>query len=179
MKKVNVIDLDNTLLPYDSFGRLVKKELKSLDLFVWYISGLRIMRLLSNNIFKHLLIKYWEKKHTKIFFNSYAEAIYNELDTRVLDIVTSKTDINTINILISASPHLYVKRLLILLNWSGSGSYFEEGVFVNLYSKEKISWLMNNFPKSEFFYQFSISDSKSDIELMQLFDESILWSNKM
>ncbi len=177
MQKINVIDLDSTLLPYDSFGTLVKRDLKKFNLFVWGITILRVLRIVSSLKFKQVLITHWEKKHTQIFFDDYANTIYKDLDKKVLDLIASKTELGTINILLSASPDLYVQRVIELLEWEGRGSYFNEGQFVNLYSQEKINWVLKNYPNSRFEYCFAISDSHSDDKLLSMFNEHIFWKN--
>ena len=174
MKRINVIDLDSTLLPYDSFGKLVKNELRKFNLYIWFESVLRILRIISSYTFKQRLTKYWGNKYNQSFFYDYAKMIHRDLDEKILDIISSKMDDNTKNILISASPNLYVKELISLLGWEGSGSYFEDNNFVNLYSKEKIEWLTTNYPESEFNYNFAISDSHSDDKLLSLFKDNLL-----
>jgi hypothetical protein len=175
MNKINVIDLDCTLLPYDSFRKLVKIELRKLNLYIWIISILRILKVIQGYRYKQLLVLYWENKYDKSFFYNYAKLIYKDLDKNILNIVSSKTDSNTKNILISASPELYVKELIVLLGWEGRGSYYKNKKFINLYSKEKINWLIKNYPKNEVEYNFAISDSQSDVQLLALFQESTLW----
>ena len=179
MQKINVIDLDGTLLPYDSFGLLVKSELKKFDLLVWCVSALRTTRLISAYKFKKILMTYWIKKYDTSFFINYANHIYQDLDKKVLGIVQSKTDLNTTNILISASPDVYIIHIIQLLQWQGSGSFIESGKFVNLYSAEKISWLKSHYPIEKYQYNFSISDSRTDENLLALFEESILWDTKV
>ena len=174
MQEINVIDLDSTLLPYDSYGKLVKNELKKINLYTWLMAILRVLRIISSCKFKELLIKYWENKYDISFFTNYANAIYNDLDKTVHNVIVSKTGAKTKNILISASPDLYVKEVILLLGWEGSGSYFEKDEFINLYSLEKLNWLAINYPRSNYVYNFAISDSYSDEPLLALFKESVL-----
>jgi hypothetical protein len=171
MDKINVIDLDCTLLPYDSFGKLVKTELKGLKLYVLLVSALRILRIISNLQFKQLLTKYWSNKYEQLFFDNYAKMIYEDLDKNILEIIGSKTDTNTKNVLISASPNLYVKVLISMLGWEGSGSYFKENKFIHLHTEMKINWLENYYPAHELEYNFAISDNHSDDKLLSMFNE--------
>lgn len=177
MQRINVIDLDSTLLPYDSFGRLIKSELKKFDLFVWVFFVLRILKFTSSPTFKKTLTLHWLKKYDDSFLDNYANTIYLDLDKKVLELVDANTETNTVNVLLSASPNLYVQRVVKLLKWSGRGSYFDKEHFVNLYSQEKINWISTNYPLSEYEYYFAISDSKSDNKLLDMFKKSILWKN--
>ena len=173
MKKINVIDLDGTLIPYDSFGRLVKNEFKKMNLYVGLISVLRVLRIISGYQFKKICIRHLENKYEHSYFEDYAKLTYKNIDKNIIDIVDSKTDLNTKNILISASPNSYVKEIISLLGWEGSGSYFSGSEFTHLYSNEKISWLTHNYPRSAFVYNFAISDSHSDDQLLALFTDSL------
>ena len=177
MRRINVIDLDSTLLPYDSFGWLVKSGLKKLDLLVWWFSILRVLRLVSSPEFKKAMTLHWQKKYDDNFLNHYANKVYNDLDKRVLELVYANTMADTINVLLSASPDLYVQKVANLLKWTGSGSYFDKEGFVNLYSHEKINWVSTKYPISEYVYYFAISDSESDNKLLDMFKESILWKS--
>jgi len=134
--------------------------------------------MISSQKLKKLLTVHTGKKYDQSYLDNYANTIYKDIDNRVLNNVLSKTDKDTHNILISASPHLYVKRIIELLEWKGSGSYFEEGKFINLYSQEKVNWLSNNYPSSKFKYYFAISNCHSDDYLLNLFEKSIFWENQ-
>ena len=177
MRRINVIDLDSTLLPYDSFGWLVKSELKKFDLFVWWFSVLRVLRLASSLEFKKAMTLHWLKKYDDDFLDNYANKIYKDLDKKVLELVDSNTLTDTINVLLSASPDLYVQKVAKLLKWTGRGSYFDKESFVNLYSQEKVNWISTKYPLSQYEYYFAISDSESDNKLLDIFKKSILWKN--
>lgn len=177
MRRINVIDLDSTLLPYDSFGWLVRNELKKFDLFVWWFSVLRVLRLVSSLAFKKAMTLHWLTKYDDTFLDTYADKIYKDLNKRVLELVDANTLTDTINVLLSASPDLYVHKVIKLLKWKGRGSYFDKGHFVHLYSEQKINWILTNYPLSEYEYHFAISDSKSDNKLLNMFKESIFWEN--
>ncbi len=176
MKTINVIDLDGTLLPYDSFRRLVKSQLKRMNGYLWLLTALRVLRIISGYRYKKLCTRYWEHNRSISFFERYAGKLFEDIDKKVLDIVRLKTDANTTNIILSASPDSYVKRLVLLLDWQGRGSYFEGRRFVHLYADEKIKWLVSHYPRHAFTYHFAISDSPSDDSLRALFHESLLWN---
>lgn len=176
MKKINVIDLDDTLLPYDSFRRLIKGELKQLNLSVWFWVVCRKLRLISGTLFKEKLTRFFNKKYPNSFYKSFATKLHKDLDSLVFDLILSKSDVDTTNILLSASPDLYVKELVSLLGWEGQGSYFDGSNFIHLHGSEKLKWLHHNYSKENFEYNFSISDSSSDSLLLEEFKNSVLWA---
>lgn len=176
MKRINVIDLDDTLLPYDSFRLLIKGEIKKLNIRVWFWVVCRKLRLIPGTLFKEKLSSLFNKKYPASFYKSFAAKLHKDLNPLVLDLVLSKTDINTINVLISASPDLYVKELISLLGWEGKGSFFNGSNFIHLHGNEKLEWLHNNYSKEDFEYNFSISDSLSDSLLLEQFKNSIFWT---
>jgi len=174
-EKINVIDLDKTLIPYDSFRLLVLQELKKGNIYFTGVTLLRIFRLFSSRRYKEKVSQYFQKKYSKEVFENFANKLYNDIDNEVLQLINTHTHTHTINILLSASPHFFVKDLIEKLNWQGSGSFSEANVFVHLYKKEKINWLARNYSPKEYNYNFAISDSSSDGELLALFRKSILW----
>lgn len=83
-RKINVIDLDKTLIPYDSFRILVKKEVLN---FNWDIIGytlFRVLRLMSLEKYKEKIIPVIDEKYDDSFFNDFAINLYKDLDSRVL-----------------------------------------------------------------------------------------------
>ena len=171
MKKINVIDLDLTLINYDSFRKLVKIELVRFNFYVIWITILRLLRIKGKSKYKKEIIRYFEANYDDIFFEKFAKKIFKDIDLDILNLIEGNTSEDTINILLSASPDIYVKHLIKLLSWSGSGSYFDKnGVFYNLHSDLKVSWLLKNYNQSIYEYNFAVSDS--DFELLKLFKEN-------
>lgn len=175
MKIINVIDLDKTLIPYDSFGKLIKNEVKELKLKVIYLTILRVLRLISLEIYKGKITLWLEKNHDKKFFEKLAENIYTDINLEVLKEVNKVSDKETINVLLSASPDVYVKYLIKELDWVGSGSYYDNNNFIHLHGKGKINWIKKNFPEDKFKYQLAISDSATDDDLLKMFKKEIKW----
>ena len=147
MKKINVIDLDKTLLPYDSFRWLIKRELRRINLFIVFWVIIRKLKLVSGNIFKEKLTTYFGTKYSGFFFKSYAEKLYKDLDISILKLIDAKTCPETTNVLLSASPNLYVKELISILGWKGCGSYYNGDKYFNMYGENKLLWLEKNFYK--------------------------------
>ena len=174
--KINVIDLDKTLISYDSFRVLVMREIKTGRTYVIWITFLRIVRLLPSGKYKEKVAKYLQKTHNKTYFENFAATLYNNIDKEVLQLIDNYTETGTINILLSASPNFFVKYLIERLAWRGSGSFIDkENTFVHLYRKEKINWLAHHYTSDRYDYNFAISDSSTDDELLSLFQESIKW----
>ena len=176
-QKINVIDLDKTLINYDTFRLLVLKEIRKGDGIVIYAVIMRLLKVYSSLKFKRRIQKYLVHKYPPSFFANYAKQVYKKLDKEVMEIVKHHSDTETINILLSASPNEYVRPLCELLNWKGTGSYFDaKNNFNHMHGIQKINWLKFFFPESNYIYHFAISDSHSDDELMGLFEEKMFWS---
>lgn len=177
-KKINVIDLDKTLIPYDSFRLLVKKELFKFDLYVIRLTIARVFRLILAHEFKFKLVNYFRTKHKDEFFKKFVDVIYKDVNPEVIKLVEKEADNNTINILLSASPNLFVKYFIQKLGWVGSGSYIDnDRKFVHLYGREKVNWLLRTYKSDNFNYNFAISDSSSDDQLLALFNKHIKWTS--
>ncbi|HEY9115417.1 MAG TPA: HAD family hydrolase [Bacteroidales bacterium] len=173
-QKINVIDLDKTLVSFDTFRELVLREIKKGKFIVVLLTVLRISRLISSSNYKMRVQKYLQKNYSKSFFEEYADEIYQKINPKVLALINQNTDKDTINILLSASPDDYVQLLCEKLSWQGSGSYFDEkNKYHHLYGNEKINWIKEFYPAMKFHYNFSISDSKSDRKLLELFESKI------
>jgi len=174
--KINVIDLDKTLIAYDSFRGLIIQELKTFNSYIIYITTLRVLRLISGTKYKRRTSLYFEKKYNENYFIEYANKLYKDIDQRVLDKIKLDTDDETINILLTASPNFFAKHLIKKLKWSGSGSYFDnKDNYIHLYGEEKIKWLDHKFNPYKFDYNFAISDSSSDDKLLSLFKRKVKW----
>lgn len=173
--KINVIDLDKTLIPYDSFRLLIVKELKGFDLYVCGFTLLRVIRLISVKKFKFHLTKYFCRKYDEYYFRDFASRLYLDIDQKVMEIIMNETDDKTVNVLLSASPDLFVKHLIDKLGWKGSGSYIENNTFYHLYGSGKLNWLLK-YKKENIIFNFAISDSETDDQLMALFNKRIKWT---
>ncbi len=176
MKKINVIDLDKTLIPFDSFRSVVLQELKKGNVSLIFITLLRLLRIISNSRFKEVSSKIFINKYEEVYFRKMATDILKKIDKEVFDIITHETDKHTINILLSASPNFYVDYLIGELNWEGSGSYFDEqNTFHHLYERGKIKWVKENFNTDQYSYNMAISDSSTDDKLLSLFKRGVKW----
>lgn len=171
-KKINVIDLDHTLIPFDSFRVLVKNEIRKFDFHILFLSIIRKLRFIGKTKYKACISKSLQKKYDESKFISYASTTIKRINKTVLKEVLQHSDSNTTNLLISASPNLYVKYIINELSWQGTGSYFNSSnKFIHLFGHNKITWLRHNFPAENFIYNYAVSDSTSDKPLLLLFKE--------
>ena len=176
-QQLNVIDLDKTLLPYDSFRLMVKEKIFSVNLVVIRLTFARVIRLISACSYKEKMVKHLQLKYDETYFMNFAEERIKDIDTKVLELIKNHTTKKTTNILLSASPDLFVKHIIQKLHWVGKGSYIDEDEnFVHLYGKKKIDWLLSQYKPTDFIYNFAISDSESDKDLLVLFKKSIKWT---
>lgn len=174
MKKINVIDLDKTLIPFDSYAKLIKKNLFSMLFFsIFLIIILRLLKIISQKEFSKRAYTLCLKAPNKNI-KSLIEEICDSIDKEVLDEINKNTTSETINILCSASPDFYVKEIAEKLGWIGYGSSMINNQYEHLYGEGKVTKIKSDFPPLQFKYNYSISDSKSDLELLKLFDKYTL-----
>lgn len=176
-KKINVIDLDGTLLPYDSLIKYTVLSLRHLRYFlpILLYSLLRLFRIIPRDVFqKNLLIRMRKTKNYENEMKKFSSRLYRELDTSVLRFVQDHTDGHTENILCTASPEDYVKYLAEMLGWACLSSTLNDSdeTFYHLYGENKITTLKQHYPPQNYIYHLAISDSKSDRSLLELFQVS-------
>ena len=178
MKKINVIDLDKTLIPYDTFRKLVIGKVLKGDFKLIFYTILKIFNLINLRFYKKISIRHIMKKYSISDINFFSNQVAKDIDSKVMDIISKHTNIDTTNIILSASPDFYVKKIALSLGWVGQGSYFlDNGDFVHLHGNQKINWILKNYDKKKYEYNFSISDSKSDYELLDNFLKKKYWNN--
>lgn len=174
--KINVIDLDKTLIPYDTFRKFIMIQIKKMRMDVMLITLSRLSRLISQEAFKMKIIQWSENNCSSDFIDGFVTSIIEDIDARVYEKVLEETDSETTNVLVSASPDFYVQIIIDRLNWKGRGSFINsKGSINHLFGKNKILWVKENYPESEYDYNMSISDSSSDDELLKLFKKEIKW----
>ena len=171
IKKINVIDLDHTLVNYDSFRELIKIQLFKFDIYIIWITLLRLLKIKNRYNYKMEIIKYFENIYDNQYFKKFAVKVFNDIDRNIFNLINEETDDDTINILLSASPTLYVRHIIKKLSWEGTGSYIDEnGFFFHMQGDSKITWLIENYNQIEYKYNFAISDD--DFNLLNLFEKN-------
>ena len=179
MKQLNVIDLDGTLLPYDSLAAWVRRfrsRRETAVRFFWW-SGLRRLGLLDRSTFLRLTLERARKaKGYDAFTRDFAQQLLRDLDAAVQDRIRMRSDPNTVNVLCSASPEDYVRLVAEALGWESRASGFREsGEWEHVYGSRKVTLIQRDFPPEHFRYHYAIADSESDWPLLDLFPHQERW----
>ena len=169
-----VVDLDHTLIGVDSFNLYMKKKIKQGSIPALFLKTIRVLRLVSLSTYKKLSTSWMVKKDPSL--ETHIAGLKKTLNDALLSKI--KTDYpsgeNKI-IIMSASPHNYVKPLGEQLLLEAHGSHFNEaGEWVHLHGQGKISFLKQVFPEIKFTYKYAISDSPTDSGFLSLFEQSDL-----
>lgn len=180
-QKINVIDLDDTLIPYDSMRSFYFKWLLKARYFLplIYLLVLRLAKILDRATFVtkfYVTIKN-DPEYIQ-FCNAHANEIMMRTNNEVLQMVAEHTSPGTINILVTASFEDYCLPAANKLNWKLLGSKIINGRFYHNYGKNKITLLSQTFPADKYEYNFSISDSATDNDLLALFNHACLYKPK-
>ncbi len=176
-KKINVVDLDSTLLPYDSLIHFVWLFMKNRRCFLPLL--LYLTQRMTGNITKEEYLKkilitarkttQYEKKVKK-----FGLSLYDDIRTPMLRFILKNTDEFTTNVLCTASPQDYVKYLCEKLGWSCISSTLDDNDenFIHMYGPNKVSAVQKMYPKQDYSYHLAMSDNKSDRDLLKLFETS-------
>lgn len=183
MKKINVIDLDKTLLPYDSFRKYILIFLRNKH-SVFCILPLvlfRKLRLLNSSAFKKRVIEIGRKvDNYNERMKKFSDQLFADIDNSIVETVRSYTDSDTINILCSASPEDYVRHLAEFLGWECLASQLDsdKNHFVHMHGQRKVEAIRKLYPEDKFRYNFAMSDSQSDAELLKAFESyAMCWKS--
>ncbi|MDD5570383.1 MAG: HAD family hydrolase [Bacteroidales bacterium] len=167
-KKLIVVDLDNTLVPFDTFHSLIIKNI--FNVIIIYYCLLRLLKRIDNNKFKKIIYDViCKNKSFNTLINDFVSEIVKKIDKSVLEKVNEKADEETLIVLCSASPDFYVEKIAIQLGWIGFGSHYESEVFYNLRGNMKLDFILKKFPPDYYHYYYSISDGITDLELLKKF----------
>lgn len=178
-KRLNVIDLDHTLISKDSLRLFVFMFLKRKDYFFPVIRLIMLRFFGSINpaeFLKRLLVVVRKERQYDRLLRDFSERLFKLIDQDVYEQVINRTDDHTINVLCTASPSDYVIYLAGKLNWNYIASTFDDGntIFTRMYGSAKIDAILNRYPKEMFDYSFAISDHESDLSLLRLFNEYVV-----
>lgn len=170
--KLNVLDLDDTLIPYDSFMKYVFLFWKKPKLIVrfTYYACLRKMRLIGASEFKEKIVKNARRiSDYESSMQAFAKKLVTSLNRDVIQQINSYTDNNTKTIICSASPVDYVQYFADALGFDCIASELMNSHFEHVYGKKKIERVIKLYPPDRYDYHFAISDSNSDLKLLKLF----------
>lgn len=167
MKSLNVIDLDGTLIGYDSFRVLLSKHL---NVHIAVTAALRRLCILPQAVaaarFTDALAPILsDDVRVEEFARSLAEDVRADIIARV----RMHTDLSTTNLLLSASPDPYVKALGKALGFAGAGSRWSGGEFLHCHATKKLRFVATHFPEKEYEYRYAVADHLSDLPLLHRF----------
>jgi phosphoserine phosphatase len=173
MKNLIVVDLDKTLIPFDSFRKYTLLWLKQIPIKISTIILLRKLKLINQTQFKKRILSLASKHHKFADLNlEIYRSITDNIDEKLIENIKKKDSKPSVYLLLSASPDVYVSRIGKYLGWEAKGSYFvAAGQFINLHGVQKIKYLQQDYPSENFNYHYAISDSDSDTQLLKLFNE--------
>jgi phosphoserine phosphatase len=177
MKKINAVDLDKTLIPFDSFRHFVFGHLKKKNFItpVTLYALSRKMRLMGSADFKHMsLILFrkdpqYEKKKSDL-----VGKVISDIKPDIMECIQQETDPKTANVLVSASPADYVELVAKELGWPWLASDIVNGEFIHCHGLKKKELILHHYPKEKYEYNFAISDSPSDLPLLEMFNKYTL-----
>lgn len=173
MKKINVIDLDGTLINYDTSRQFVFSFLKRPNSFLKFfiLVLLRKLHIYDRKTFfkKIILSGRKDKSYDKILDKITNEAINNILPER-LAVVKEHSDNDTICVICSASPIDYVENIAKYLGWEVVASNVQGDKVRHIHGKEKLIAILEKYPSGEYKYNFAMGDSQSDLFLMEKFE---------
>lgn len=173
-RKINVIDLDNTLIPFDSFRRLVLQQISKFNIGIAFIAILRLIRVISGSEFKKRIIIIIEYHNKSKIYKQFSDFIIQSINKSLLEKLRKITEEKySINILCSASPNGYVRLVAEKLGWIGCGSYLynDNNDFYHMHGKNKKEFIKRKFPEDRYLYNYAISDNESDLGLLKMFRE--------
>jgi phosphoserine phosphatase len=176
-KKINVIDLDSTLLPYNSLIHFVWLFMKNRRCFIplmLYSTQRMTGKIKKDEYIKKVLITTRKSTHYEKKVKKFGLSLYDDIRKPMLRFILENTDESTINILCTASPEDYVKYLCEKLGWLYISTTLDNNDenFIHLYGNNKVIAVKKMYPKQDYTYNLAMSDNISDQGLLKLFDTS-------
>ncbi|PID94134.1 MAG: hypothetical protein CSA95_04345 [Bacteroidetes bacterium] len=178
-KGLIVVDLDKTLLDFDSFRYLTLQNIWNYKIL--YYTFLRKLRFLSAYDFKEKVMSFILKNKGEKYFEGFVDNLVNSIDKKVYNHVLNYQSEGDEILLLSASPKYYVDKIARNIKWASYGSTFKEidknMENLHLYGDEKVNYLTKNYLSETYQYKYAISDSLSDMKLLTLFEKYTLLNN--
>ena len=177
IKKINVIDLDSTLLPYNSlihFGWRFMKNRRCFIPLLLYLTQRMTGKITKDMYLKKILITARKSTQYENKVKKFGLSLYDDIRKPMLRFILENTDESTINILCTASPEDYVKYLCEKLGWPYISSTLDNNDenFIHMFGQNKVIAVQKMYPKQNYTYNLAMSDNISDRELLKLFDKS-------
>jgi phosphoserine phosphatase len=174
---INGIDLDGTLLPYDSMRRYLFLQLRAARTVFGaaWLTALRQTGGLGRAEFVERLVRSGRRmKGYDVAMRRLADSLYADIDPRIMRLVRDHSPAGITNVLCTASPSDYVGHLAARLGWPVVCTRLEQGTFMHVHGLAKAAEFTRRFPPSEYEYNFAVADSKSDEALLRLFRHPLL-----
>lgn len=176
-KKINVIDLDSTLLPYNSLIFYVWLFMKNRRCFVplsLYLTQRITGEITKEEYLKKSMITMRKIPQYNIKVKKFGLSLYNDIREPMIRFILENTDEFTTNILCTASPEDYAKYLGEKLGWTCISSTLDNNDenFIHMFGPNKVTAVQKMYPKKEYTYNLAMSDNISDQGFLKLFDKS-------
>ena len=176
-KKINVIDLDSTLLPHNSLINFVLLFMKNKQCFIpvlYYLEQRITEKITKEEFLKKIMITARKTTKYEKKVKKFGLSLYDDIHKPMLSFILQNTDEFTINILCTASPEDYVKYLCEKLGWPYISTTLDNNdeKFIHMFGHNKVIAVQKMYPKQKYIYHLAMSDNISDQELLKLFDKS-------
>jgi len=171
VRKLNVVDLDGTLIHFDSFRKLVLMQLNHTILWILLRRALRFIGRQQAAFELHQSLA--PVLNDAEFVRGFCQELTTQMEPEVVHTVSENTDPETVNLLLSASPEEYVRVLAEMMDFSGVGSSLTTSGYRHMYGEAKKAFVLATYPQSEFEYNIAVSDSSSDAPLLALFRQQV------
>jgi phosphoserine phosphatase len=132
----------------------------------------RKIKYISNSEFKRKVTLHCRRKENyNVFLKSFSDYILQNVNKDVILKLKLFSDEDTINVLVSASIEDYVSLIAKRLGWEFIATIINDDGINHNYGKQKLVNILNQYSKDEYIFNYAISDSESDLELLYLFNK--------
>ncbi len=170
MTRLYVLDFDDTLIPYDSWGLYLRELLKVYPVRMGFVLLLRKLRLLSRaELKRRVTVFVVNRKRLEVFSRQFVQKLAQDIQ---LPSCLFEEE-NKVVLVLSASPMCYMKYLggFMTCHCEVVGSDFVDGEYIEMHGEKKLMFLKLNYPRDKYQYVFAMSDSDSDLVWMREFEQ--------
>lgn len=172
MKDLCVFDLDGTLIPFDSFAHLVRKNLWKNPTLLGVAMARRLGALDRAGFAERAQFALRATLGSSRQVNAMIEALVSAIVPERIALERHWRGRGATTVLLSASPAAYVVPLGSALGFDLSfGSCLKGGTFHHLHGEGKRAFVDEEFPASQWRRAFAMADHPSDEALLVCFDE--------